>query len=185
MRFGHPMVMAVVLCFASLGFAQRPGGGMGRPSGVGAPGVGAPGSVGRPADAGPGTMGRSSEIGPNGRSSAIGSQSPTTLLQNNSQLNTALTNALAKAGVTVPGGDLPSACSGFKNLGQCIAALHVAKNLDVPGGFDALKDKMTGKGAVNLGKAIQQLDPKVKGKAESKKATKQAKDEIKAAQSQS
>jgi hypothetical protein len=181
MRFGYAMVMAGVLCFASLGFAQRPGGGMGRPSGAGAPG-----SVGRPSDVGPGTMGRSSDVGPNGHSSsAIGSQSPTTLLQNNSHLNTALTNALAKAGVTVPGGDLQSACSGFKNLGQCVAALHVAKNLDIPGGFDALKDKMMGKGAVNLGKAIQQLDPNVKAKAESKKATKQAKQDIKAAQSQS
>ena len=37
----------------------------------------------------------------------------------------------------------------------------------------------------NLGKAIQQLDPNVKAKAESKKATKQAKQDIKAAQSQS
>ena len=36
----------------------------------------------------------------------------------------------------------------------------------------------------NLGKAIQQLDPNVKAKAESKKA-KQAKQDIKAAQSQS
>jgi hypothetical protein len=92
---------------------------------------------------------------------------------------------LAKAGVTVPECDLQSACSGFKNLGQCIAALHVAKNLDVQGGFDALKGKMTGKGAVNLGKAIQQLDPNVKAKAESKKATKQANEDFKAAQSQS
>jgi hypothetical protein len=36
------------------------------------------------------------------------------------------------------------ACSGFKNLGQCIASMHVAKNLDIPGGFEPLKDKMTG-----------------------------------------
>ena len=49
----------------------------------------------------------------------------------------------------------PSACNGFKNLGQCVAAAHVAKNLDIPGGFDALKAKTTGTGAVSLGKAIE------------------------------
>lgn len=181
MRFGRAMLMAGIVCFATLGSAQRPAGGMGRPSGVGAPG-----SVGRPSDVGPGSTGRSSEMGPGASSSRpIGSGSPTTLLHNNSNLNTALTNALSKSGVTVPGNDLQSACSGFKNLGQCIAALHVAKNLDIPGGFDALKDKMTGKGAVNLGKAIQQLDPNVKAKSESKKATKQAKQDLKTAKSQS
>jgi hypothetical protein len=131
-------------------------------------------------------MGRSSNVAPVGRSSTgVGSQSPTTLLGNNSHLNTALTNALAKAGVSVPGKDLLSACDGFKNLGQCVAVLHVAKNLDIPGGFDALKAKMTGKGAVNLGKAIQQLDPNVKAKAESRKANNQAKQDIKTAQSES
>jgi hypothetical protein len=180
MRFSRAMLMGGVLCFASFGFAQRPGG-MGRPSGVGAPS-----DVGRPSDVGAGSVGRSSDMGPGGRSSnAIGSQSPTTLLQKNSHLDSALTNALSKASVPVPGNDLQSACSGFKNLGQCVAALHVAKNLDIPGGFDALKAKMTGTGAVNLGKAIQQLDPNVKAKAESKKANKQAKQDIKTAQSES
>jgi hypothetical protein len=111
-------------------------------------------------------------------------QSPTTLLQNNSKLTTALSNALEKSGITVPGGNLQSACAGFKNLGQCVAALHVAKNLDIPGGFAALKDKMTGP-KLNLGKAIQQLDPQANPKAESKKANKQAKQDLKAANSNS
>jgi hypothetical protein len=103
----------------------------------------------------------------------------------NGKLNTSLTNALAKGGISVPGGNLQSACSGFKTLGQCIAAMHVAKNLDIPGGFDALKDKMTGTNAVSLGKAIQQLSPNAKTKAESKKASKQANHEISAAESTS
>jgi hypothetical protein len=63
----------------------------------------------------------------------MGSHSPTTVLDN-SKMNSSLTNALSKSGISVPGGNLQSACSGFKNLGQCVAAIHVAKNLDIPGG---------------------------------------------------
>jgi hypothetical protein len=82
-----------------------------------------------------------------------------------------------------------SACQGFKNLGQCVAAAHVAKNLDVPGGFTALKDKMLGISAngsstttskpMSLGKAIQTLDPKADVKAETKKAKQQADQDVK------
>ena len=39
---------------------------------------------------------------------------------------------LAKSGVSVPGGNLQSACSGFKTLGQCVSAMHVVKNLEIP-----------------------------------------------------
>ena len=34
-------------------------------------------------------------------------------------------------------------CSGFKNLGQCVAAAHVSKNLGIS--FACLKSGMTGK----------------------------------------
>ncbi len=64
------------------------------------------------------------------------------------------------------------ACSGFKNLGQCVAAIHVSHNLDIP--FTDVKSKMTGTGAESLGKAIKDLKPAVDAKAESKKAQKQA-----------
>jgi hypothetical protein len=77
------------------------------------------------------------------------------------------------------GQDAQTACSGFKNLGQCVAAAHVAKNLNIPGGFDALKAKMTGTGAMSLGKAIQSLAPDANAKAETKKANKQASDDMK------
>jgi len=175
MRYvGRAMLFAGVMCFATLGFAQRPAGGMGRPSGVGAPS-----NVGRPSDVGPSGTGPSANA--NGHSSsAVGAKSPTTLLSDNKNLNTALTNALAKSGITVS--DLQSTCSPFKNLGQCIAALHVSKNLGIS--FDELRDKMLApKGS--LGKAIQQVDPNVKAKAESKKANKQANQDIKEAQSES
>jgi hypothetical protein len=94
--------------------------------------------------------------------------------------NTKLADKISK----LTGMSATSACQGFKNLGQCVAAAHVAKNLDVPGGFTALKDKMLGisangsstttSKAMSLGKAIQTLDPKANVKAETKKAKQQA-----------
>jgi hypothetical protein len=84
-----------------------------------------------------------------------------------------------------------AACQGFKNLGQCVAAAHVAKNLNIQGGFLALKEKMLGlspNGTVSttskpmsLGKAIQNLDPTVSSKTEVAKAKKQADQDIKGA----
>jgi len=75
--------------------------------------------------------------------------------------------------------DALTACGNFKNLGQCVAAAHVAKNLDIPGGFAALKAKITGTGAVSLGKAIESLAPSANAKSETKKANKQASDDLK------
>src|SRR6266852_8989648 len=80
---------------------------------------------------------------------------------------------------TLTGQDAHTACSGFKNIGQCVAAAHVAKNLDIPGGFDALKAKVTGSGAVSLGTAIKGFAPNADAKAETKKANKQASDDLK------
>jgi len=80
---------------------------------------------------------------------------------------------------TLTGQDAQTACAGFKNIGQCVAAAHVAKNLDFPGGFDALKAKVTGSGAVSLGKAIEGGAPNADAKAEAKKANKQASDDLK------
>src|SRR5215470_11183204 len=42
--------------------------------------------------------------------------------------NTKLADKIAK----LTGMSATSACQGFKNLGQCIAAAHVAKNLNIP-----------------------------------------------------
>ena len=94
--------------------------------------------------------------------------------------NDVLTHNTAIAGKikTLTGEDATSACNGFKNLGQCVATAHVAKNLDIPGGFDALKAKTTGTGAVSLGKAIEQLAPSANAKSEAKKANKQAEQDL-------
>ena len=53
----------------------------------------------------------------------------------------------------------PKDTHGFKNYGQYVAAQHVAENLQIPGGVDALKALMTGDNAISLGKAIAQLRP--------------------------
>jgi hypothetical protein len=80
---------------------------------------------------------------------------------------------------SLTGQDAQTACSGFKNIGQCVAAAHVAKNLDIPGGFDALKAKMTGSASVSLGKAIESLAPNAEAKAEAKKANRQGSEDLK------
>ncbi len=80
---------------------------------------------------------------------------------------------------SLTGQDAQTACNGFKNLGQCVAAAHVAKNLNIPGGFDALKAKVTGSGAVSLGKAIDGFAPNANAKSEVKKANKQASADMK------
>jgi hypothetical protein len=54
---------------------------------------------------------------------------------------------------------IPKDAHGFKNYGQWVAAQHVAENLKIEGGVDALRTLMTGDNAVSLGKAIQQLRP--------------------------
>jgi hypothetical protein len=79
------------------------------------------------------------------------------------------------------GTDLKAASSGFKNLGQFVAAVHVSHNLGLP--FDQLKAKMTGNHAESLGKAIQDLKPDANVKTETKKANKQADDDMKESES--
>lgn len=92
---------------------------------------------------------------------------------------------------TLTGMSAQQACDGFKNLGQCVAAAHVSKNLGIS--FACLKDDMTGTapaqgtscpagtGAskMSLGKAIQTMSPHANSKTEAKKATQQADDDIK------
>ena len=101
-----------------------------------------------------------------------GKKTPDQLLSQNTKLSDNLSKLLP-TGVTAQ-----QACDGFKNLGQCVAAAHVAKNLDISGGFDALKAKITGKGSVSLGTAIQDFKPDADAKAEVKKANKQSDEEL-------
>ena len=87
---------------------------------------------------------------------------------------------------TLTGESAQQACNGFKNLGQCVAAAHVSKNLGIS--FACLKGDMTGAApstnsscpagtgskSMSLGKAIQTLSPKTDGKTEAKKGQQQA-----------
>jgi hypothetical protein len=53
------------------------------------------------------------------------------------------------------GTNIDLAASGFKNLGQFVAAVNVSNNLGLS--FDDLKARMTGPSPVSLGQAIQQV----------------------------
>ena len=60
------------------------------------------------------------------------------------------------------GTNLQVAATGFKNLGQFVAAVHVSHNLGIP--FDQLKAKMTGTNPESLGRAIEDLRPSLTSK---------------------
>ncbi len=133
-----------------------------------------PSPGGPPSGRGPGTgsdMSGSHEGGAAAHATDVSHGSPSDVLSHNT--------AIAGKIKTLTGQDAQTACSGFKNIGQCVAAAHVAKNLDIPGGFDALKAKITGSGSVSLGKAIEGFAPNADAKAEVKKSNKQASDDLK------
>ena len=179
--FAFGVVVALTLNVSAI--AQRGGGGGGHAGGLGGAPVGAGAAAGANANANIGGRSLGANTGANanamGRAS-LGSQSPSAALGTNTKLDSSLTSALSKSGVTIPGGNLQTACSGFKNLGQCVAALHVSKNLGIP--FTDLQSKMTGSGSMNLGKAIQASGAaNVNSKAEAKKANKQANADLDAA----
>lgn len=74
------------------------------------------------------------------------------------------------------GTNLQQAAQGFKNLGQFVAAVHVSHNLGIP--FDQLKAKMIGPPKESLGDAIHALKPLSNSKEETRKAEKQAKQDM-------
>ncbi len=97
-------------------------------------------------------------------------QSPDTILERNTKLSSKLDTFLP-SGTTAQ-----QACSGFKNLGECVSAIHVSHNLGIP--FEDLKGKVAGATSEKLGKAIHDLKPDVDAKKEVKKAKKQAKNDL-------
>src|SRR5216684_7951467 len=101
--------------------------------------------------------------------------------------NTKLSGKIA----SMTGESAQQACSNFKNLGQCVAAAHVSKNLGIS--FACLKSDMTGTApssgsncparagtkttgtkTMSLGKSIQSLRPNANSKSEARKAQQQA-----------
>jgi hypothetical protein len=135
-----------------------------------------------------GTHGNSASAG-GGHSSSnpMASTNPGSVLEHNSNLATKLEGLTGATSVT----DLETDAKAFKNFGQFVAAAHVSKNLNIPGGFAALMCDMTTKTAagattsctnttkMSLGRAIQTLDPEAEPKSESKKAMDQANRDLK------
>jgi hypothetical protein len=117
----------------------------------------------------------STGIGTGHAGSMAASTNPGGVLDHNSHLSAKLEGLLGLSGPNALQ-TLKTDASGFKNFGQFVAAVHVSQNLGIP--FSDLQAKMTGPRAVRLGKAIQDLKPDADGKAEAKKATKQANDEM-------
>lgn len=153
-------------------FAQHGGGG-GHAGGAGGVGHGAAGTHGE----GGTTHGKNSTSGPAGMARTSG-KSMTDLLSQNTKLSGKLESML---GLTGPNAltELQGDAAGFKNLGQFVAAVHVSKNLGIP--FDQFRSTMiTGdKQTTTLGAAIHKLKPDAEAKNESKKATKEANDDLK------
>ncbi len=168
------LALSTLLFLGSSTYAQR-----GRPSGT-------PGTSGSMSASG--THGNSASAGGgHGSSNPMASTDPGSVLEHNSHLATKLETLTGTTNLT----DLEKDASAFKNFGQFVAAAHVAKNLNINGGFAALMCDMTNKTAVgatstctnttkmSLGKAIQTLDPQADSKSESKKATNQANQDVK------
>ena len=150
-KVGILLLASAVLCYGQHG---RPAGAMG-------------GHMGPPSGAG---SGMAATHGPQNASAQSQKRSTDQLLDQNTKLSANL-QKLLPAGMTTQ-----DACSGFKNLGQCVAAIHVSHNLGIA--FTDLKDKMTGSNSESLGKAIHELKPDASAKTEAKKAEKQAKSDI-------
>jgi len=155
----------ILLGIGSAAFAQHGHGGEGGAMGNG--------GAGHSSLSGASAHGNSGGSAPTTKSS--GGKSISDHLNSQSKLSSKLQSLLPA------GTDLKTASSGFKNLGQFVAAVHVSNNLGIP--FDQLKAKMTGDHAESLGKAIQELKPDASAKSETKKANKQADADIKESES--
>jgi hypothetical protein len=116
-----------------------------------------------------------------GRDSQTASHTPAGASMHNSVDQLAHNPALsARLQPLLPAGtNLQTAAAGFKNLGQFVAAVHAAHNLNIP--FDQIKAKMTGPNAESLGKAIHDLEPALTNpavKSDVKTAEKQARQDL-------
>jgi hypothetical protein len=183
-RFVYPFtVLAAAIALALAGgvadlHAQRGGA---APHGAPA-GVGRPDTAGRPATAGkPDTVGQPANLpktdatthDATGKTANANTGKPTVADQ-----LTRNTNLASQLQSLFPAGtDLQKEAAGFRNLGQFVAAAHVAHNLNIP--FDDLKAKMTGTGSVSLGAAIKQLKPDANAKTETDKAETEASTDLK------
>ena len=180
------IVVTITLVAAAAWILAIPAAAQGRSQGHPGGGSDAAGSMGDS-----GTHGNSASAGgSHGSSNPMKSTDPAGVLQHiNPNLATTLQTLTGATDIA----DLQKDAMAFKNFGQFVAAAHVAKNLNIEGGFAALMCDMTTKGAIvagnaaacsnmtkmSLGKAIQTLDPQADAKSESKKAMNQANQDVK------
>jgi len=159
------LISTSVLLLSALTASAAPPGGVG-----GGRGSGGGFSGGRPGDAfNHGDLGQPSQSSrPEGIS---GPPRVDDLLAKNSHLSSQIHDL---TGMTAQ-----AACAGFKDLGECVSAAHVSKNLGIP--FQTLRAKVTGSDPSSLGKAIQDLKPDANAKAEARKAGRQAKADLRSA----
>jgi hypothetical protein len=167
------LAVAVALCCAP-GFAQH-GHAPAGPSGMGS-GNGMGG-------ASHATAGATNAGAHGGSAAASNGKTMDQLLTQNTQLSGKI--------ASLTGESAQQSCTGFRNLGQCVAAAHVSKNLGIS--FDCLKSDMTGAApatssscpagtgskSMSLGKSIETLSPTVNSKTEAKKGQKQAGQDLK------
>jgi hypothetical protein len=155
------------------------------------------------APAGPGGIGNANGVGGASHGIAASNNASThggsAAAANGKTMNQLLTQntKLSDKIASLTGESAQQSCSGFKNLGQCVAAAHVSKNLGIS--FACLKSDMTGTAAptgsncpagtsitagpgtktMSLGKAIQNLSPTANSKTEAKKGHQQASQDLK------
>ncbi len=154
----------LTICFAALNVALY----LGATASLAQHGHGGGAGGGHGAMGGHGDEG--SEVKGGSHNSALGgTKSPDQLLAKN-KLSQRL-QLLLPSNMTVQ-----DAAKGFKNLGQFVAAVHVAHNLGIP--FDQLKSMVTGSEHDSLGKAIHALRPDADAKSEAKKAKQEADEDI-------
>jgi hypothetical protein len=121
-----------------------------------------------PATPGPDESSVAPTMGPDARSSTSSGMAAAPAAEPNTRL----------AAITPPGMSTEQACTGFKSLSECAAALHAAQNLSIP--FADLKSKLTA--GRKLGAAIHELKPEADARAEARRAEDQARSDARASQ---
>ncbi len=139
-----------------------------------------PGSPGPSASRDDATKGSKSEAG-SGTPTSGGMTVPQHL-QHNTKLAQKLENLLGLSGQNALS-QVQFDATGFNNLGQFVAAVYVSHSLDIP--FDQLRAKVVGPPAETLGKAIHFFKAEANSKAETRKARKQANNDVKESESES
>jgi hypothetical protein len=186
----------IAVLAAGMWFMTVPAGAQGRGMGggpSGSPGMsGSHAPMGMPGSGNMGTMRPENAHGSTPNTSPMGPKSPTTLLEQNTQLQKNL------ASFFPPGTDLTAQAAGFKNLGQFVSAVHVSHNLGIP--FDQLRctelgttkatesgltcpTSVTNTSGMSLGKAIQTIQPDANSKQAVHDANRQTRTDLETSKS--